>query len=45
MSHASRVLICVAAVALGTASADAQEVSYRLVDGWAQLPDGVEAWG
>ena len=45
MSHASRVLICVAAVALGAASADAQEVSYRLVDGWAQLPDGVEAWG
>lgn len=23
----------------------AEEPSYRLVDGWAQLPEGVEAWG
>ena len=25
--------------------AQSPEASYRLVDGWAQLPDGVEAWG
>ena len=45
MSHASRILMAAAVIALGAANADAQQVSYRLVDGWAQLPDGVEAWG
>jgi hypothetical protein len=34
-----------AALALGTNSADAQRAKYRLVEGWAELPDGVEAWG
>ena len=45
MSDAGRILMAAAVVALGAANADAQQVSYRLVDGWAQLPDGVEAWG
>ena len=40
----------VATVMITTADVQAQrtqnqESSYRLVDGWAQLPNGVEAWG
>lgn len=32
-------------VAIARAGAQDPESSYRLVDGWAQLPDGVDAWG
>ncbi len=35
----------VATITIATASVEAQQSSYRLVDGWAQLPNGVEAWG
>ncbi len=35
----------VATITIATASAQAQESAYHLVDGWAQLPDGVDAWG
>lgn len=49
MSHAGRVLLSVAALAVGAAGAAAgaraQDPSYTLVDGWASLPDGVAEWG
>ena len=35
----------VAAVAVAATPTQGQEAPYRLVDGWAQLPSGVEAWG
>lgn len=30
---------------VGDLDAQTPNLSYRLIDGWAQLPDGVEAWG
>lgn len=55
MSHADRIgstLVAAAVVAaflatnvVAPAGVQAQESSYRLVDGWAQLPNGVDAWG
>ena len=55
MSHVERkaltlVAAVVATFTVATASvqaqrAQSQESAYRLVDGWAQLPDGVDAWG
>jgi DNA-binding beta-propeller fold protein YncE len=47
MSHATRkvVLLLLAALAAGRSSASAQEHSYRLVDGWAQLPAGIDRFG
>jgi hypothetical protein len=50
MSHADRigstlVAALVATNAVAPASVQAQESSYRLVDGWAQLPNDVDAWG
>ena len=55
MSHMDRkglalVATLVATNALASAGAQAQgtrgqESPYRLVDGWAQLPNGVDAWG
>jgi len=40
------VAVVVAAITIASAQAlQGQESDYRLVDGWAQLPDGVEAWG
>ena len=48
MSHATRLgPALVATVAAMTACTGAQspEASYSLVEGWAQLPSGVEAWG
>ena len=51
MSHVERKgLTCVAALVgtIAIASPQAlhsQALSYRLVEGWAQLPSGVEAWG
>ncbi|MGE0159038.1 MAG: peptidyl-alpha-hydroxyglycine alpha-amidating lyase family protein [Gemmatimonadales bacterium] len=48
MSHVGRrlILVLAAAVVAGLpASATAQAPSYRLVEGWAQLPPGVERFG
>jgi len=48
MLHASRAGIAFAAAALlmGTApDAGAQQGPYGLVEGWGQLPPGVDAWG
>ena len=48
MSNASRTRIfslTLVAFALGTNVARAQESRYELVEGWAQLPSGVDAWG
>ena len=55
MSHMKRkalvlVTALVATVTIATAGAQAQgtqgqDSAYRLVDGWAQLPNGVDAWG
>ncbi len=55
MSHMDRkglalVAVLVAATMPAAAEAQAQgtrgqEEAYRLVDGWAQLPNGVDAWG
>jgi len=45
MSRVRRVLRAVVMLVVGAGGAGAQETSYRLVEGWAQLPDGVEAWG
>ena len=33
------------AISIACSEDQIQEVSYSLVDGWAQLPEGVEAWG
>jgi len=38
-------IVVAAAMALGGQALGAQQVSYHLVEGWAQLPRGVEAWG
>lgn len=38
------LMVAMAAAALPTA-AEAQGTSYHLVEGWAQLPRGVDAWG
>jgi len=54
MSHMERVGLVpvvalvaalVATTTIATASVEAQQSPYRLVEGWAQLPNGVEAWG
>jgi len=51
MSHVERkgltlVALVVAATTIASAQAlQGQDSVYRLVEGWAQLPDGVEAWG
>ena len=50
MSHPDRtafayVAAILAALTISGAGVQAQEPSYRLVEGWAQLPDGVDAWG
>jgi len=51
MSHVERkgptfVAVLVATIAIVSPPAlHSQGSSYRLVDGWAQLPNGVEAWG
>ena len=50
MVHADRIGFALIAALLATftiapSPAEAQESTYRLVDGWAQLPSGVEAWG
>ncbi len=51
MSHVERkgptfVAVLVATIAIVSPPAlHSQESSYRLVEGWAQLPNGVEAWG
>ena len=51
MSHVERkgltlVAVLVAAVTIASAQAlQGQGSDYRLVEGWPQLPDGVEAWG
>lgn len=48
MSHARRAgftLLIGGVAALVAAGARSQETTYRLVEGWAQLPPGVDAWG
>lgn len=49
MSRAARLrpafLAAVAILLLLSGGAAAQEVEYQLVDGWAELPHGVDAWG
>ena len=54
MSHMDRIALAlvaalVATVTIATAGAaqetQGQDSAYRLVDGWAQLPSGVDAWG
>jgi streptogramin lyase len=48
MSHrrgAFVALLLGASVTLVGTGAGAQQAAYRLVDGWAQLPPGVKAWG
>ena len=44
-----RVLIILslsmAALSISCSENQIQEVSYDLVEGWAELPEGVEAWG
>ena len=51
MSHVERkgltfVAALVATIAIASPQAlHSQALSYRLVEGWAQLPSGVEAWG
>ena len=51
MSHVERkgltlVAALVAAITIASPQAlQSQESAYRLVDGWAQLPNGVDAWG
>jgi hypothetical protein len=39
------ILAVAAAAAVGSGSAEAQETSYQLVEGWAELPGGVDRWG
>ena len=45
--RAGLILLSLTVVAISIACSEdqIQEVSYSLVDGWAQLPEGVEAWG
>jgi len=55
MSHTDRAGLALVAALVATTmiittsaqaqGAQSQESAYRLVEGWAQLPDGVEAWG
>ena len=47
MGNALRVRLTFFAVlaALGAQGVEAQDTSYHLVEGWAELPSGVEAWG
>jgi DNA-binding beta-propeller fold protein YncE len=45
MSHAKRIGIVFGLVALGATAAGAQAPTYRLAEGWAQLPSGVERFG
>ena len=55
MSHMDRVGLALVAGLVATTTiittsaqaqgAQSQESAYRLVDGWAQLPNGVDAWG
>ena len=51
MSHVERkglTLVALVVTAITIASAQplqGQDSAYRLVEGWAQLPEGVEAWG
>ena len=50
MVHADRIGFALIAALLATftiapSRAKAQESTYRLVDGWAEPPSGVEAWG
>jgi hypothetical protein len=45
MSHAGRTLVLMLSAALAAAPVRAQEHAYRLVEGWAQLPAGVERFG
>lgn len=44
-ARARAVAAAIAAAAVLAVGADAQELSYHLVDGWAELPRGVDAWG
>jgi len=41
------VILLLSTVAISTSCGEdqIQEVSYSLVEGWAELPEGVEAWG
>ena len=44
-SRAGLILMAVFIPIVVGASASIQDVRYRHVEGWAELPDGVEAWG
>jgi streptogramin lyase len=48
MSNASRArftFLAILATALGAGGAAAQSPTYHLVEGWAELPAGIDAWG
>jgi sugar lactone lactonase YvrE len=45
MSHAGRTLVLVLSAALAAAPVLAQQPTYHLAEGWAQLPQGVERFG
>ncbi len=48
MSHKQRVglaLVAAFVTTIAPGEARSQERPYRLVEGWAQLPSGVDAWG
>jgi len=44
-ARARLIILVAAATAVGAPSATAQQASYHLVEGWAQLPRGVSEWG
>ena len=37
--------LSMAVVLISCSEDQIQEVSYSLVEGWAELPEGIEAWG
>jgi hypothetical protein len=45
MSHASPKLLALLLAALAATPAASQAPSYRLVEGWAQLPEGIDRFG
>ena len=45
MSHAAPKVLTIVATVLAATSATAQSPSYRLDEGWAQLPEGIDRFG
>ena len=45
MSHAGRTIVLALSAGLAAAPAAGQQATYQLMEGWAQLPEGVERFG